>query len=405
MVEISIQSPVDQPTGKRRLITELIDCLDPTRFDEFFLAVAFAKIGPLLRLDESLGRWKKAKGKISAILGVDQKGTTKEALLYAMKHFDEVRVIQASLGSIRVTFHPKIYGFVGKKDAVVYIGSNNLTVGGTEINFESFVRLRMSLPDDAAALEKVRNSWKDMEASSIALTADVLDDLLRTGAVVSETESLRRARSSATGKKPAAPASKFPRIKIVPPSPSPKGGSIIVEKLAGKPAAAPAGKPGGLPADLGAETFLIEIIPHENAEVFLSVAAVRQNPTFFKWPFTGETKPKKEAKGYPQLEPDPIVDIEVLDKNDVRKVESKGVNLNTVYYERKSEIRITVPGEIAKAVEPYSLLMITIPKDRLDVDYEFTIFTPGSPQHKLLIGSCNQKMPGGGKRARVYGWI
>ena len=59
----------------------------------------------------------------------------------------------------RITFHPKIYLFKGENYAEAFIGSNNLTVGGTEKNFESAVQLMLEIPLDDAEFNMLELSW------------------------------------------------------------------------------------------------------------------------------------------------------------------------------------------------------------------------------------------------------
>src|SRR5262245_21423657 len=136
MVNISLITPLDQPTGRRRLLAELKDALQDSAFTRFQFIVAFAKAGPLLRLKPLIDQ-RRAKGlKIDAIFGLDHQGTTAQALTFALDHFSTVYVTREP----NLTFHPKIYIFLGSARARVFIGSNNLTVGGTETNFEATVR-------------------------------------------------------------------------------------------------------------------------------------------------------------------------------------------------------------------------------------------------------------------------
>jgi phosphatidylserine/phosphatidylglycerophosphate/cardiolipin synthase-like enzyme len=108
--------------------------------------VAYAKSGPLLRLRERLEAWKKAGKTSAAIIGIDQQGTSREALELALELFDCVYTTQET----GLTFHPKIYFFSGAAESMAFIGSNNLTVGGTEKNFEAGLLVEMDGTTDAA---------------------------------------------------------------------------------------------------------------------------------------------------------------------------------------------------------------------------------------------------------------
>src|SRR5262245_50617633 len=135
MPSIEMIRPTDQPSGSRRLLDELRTRLKSAQFKDLKLMVAFAKVGPLSRLEGEIRNWRKEGKTLEAILGVDQLGTSSEALEFALENFSSTRVAYGSGASaLNPTFHPKVYLFTGPSDAVCYLGSNNLTVGGTETN-------------------------------------------------------------------------------------------------------------------------------------------------------------------------------------------------------------------------------------------------------------------------------
>jgi HKD family nuclease len=134
MSKTLILNPNDQPTGKWRLINELRASLSDPDFDTLRIAVAFAKTGPLYRLQPEIEAWRKQKKVIEGIFGIDHCGTSRQALEFALAKFSKVRLLHFDG---RFTFHPKMYLFSGPKRCRFYIGSHNLTVGGTETNWES----------------------------------------------------------------------------------------------------------------------------------------------------------------------------------------------------------------------------------------------------------------------------
>ena len=80
MARFSLIRPLDQPTGTRRLLCDLKAALDDDRFTALRLIAAYAKSGPLLRLQPRLTAWRGAGKTVEAILGIDQRGTSQEAL-------------------------------------------------------------------------------------------------------------------------------------------------------------------------------------------------------------------------------------------------------------------------------------------------------------------------------------
>jgi hypothetical protein len=177
-------------------------------------------------------------------------------------------------------------------------------------------------------------------------------------------------------------------------------------KAARKSTQAAAAAPGAAAASASPPTrgFAIQIKPHDNGEIFLSVTAALQNPSFFGWPFSGRTTPKRASNpSYPQRTPDPVVNITVYGAGQQPVLALTGYNLNTVYYERKSEIRITASPLIG-IVPDYSVMIMEL-SDTPDVAYEITIHRPDSPDYVSWVAACNQTMPSGGSAPRHYGWF
>ena len=148
----------------------------------------------------------------------------------------------------------------------------------------------------------------------------------------------------------------------------------------------------------------IQIRPHDNGEIFLSVTATRQNPAFFGLPFTGRTTPKMAGnQPYPQRDPDPIVNFTVYGAQQEPTFVRNGYPLNTVYYERNDEIRVTAAPLVP--VAPEGSIMILERSEVEGVDYEITIHRPDSPDYETWLARCDQRMPGGGQTPRRFGWF
>ncbi len=399
MPTIEILKPVDQAVGKRRLLEELKANLDGHDYVDLRWLVAYAKAGPLQRLRSRLEAWRKKGRRIHAIFGIDQQGTSREALELALALCNEVYVTQER----GITFHPKAYIFTGTAKARLYLGSNNLTVGGTETNFEAAVVVDAILPADNAVLAEMNGLWDQLLPAQCAATRvldqALLNKLVADGDVVDE-HTLRKTQKTSTKSKKSSPLKSG--LKLKPPSPLPAGTKtappvlpVLIPKTAPTTAALSAVQAVGL---------AIQIKPHHNGEIFLSKIAINQNPGFFDFPFNGMTTPKKAGgTPYPQRLPDPVVDIQVYGAGGALLLKDDAYPLNTVFYEPKKEIRITA-SKLVGVVPDYSVLVIT-PSDTMDIDYELTIYTPQSPDYASWLAACNQQMPGGGKVARKFGWF
>lgn len=392
MVSFSFLNPLDQPTGRRRLLDELRAALEDTTFSKFSFVVAYAKSGPLLRLEKLLEERRASGLEVNGIFGLDQQGTSHQALAFALTHFSATYVSREP----NVTFHPKIYIFEGATRGRVFVGSNNLTVGGTETNFEAGIQVEFSLPTDQSTFQIFQDSWSELLPAKCPatkqLTSATLAQLVAEGTVLDET-TMQGNRLAALSTKAAAPKAPKSGLKLKPPSALP----------AKKPIPATAAPPAPL-APAAPQGLAIQIKPHHNGEIFLSVTAALQNPSFFRWPFAGATIPKKAGNpSYPQLTPDPIVNITVYGAGSAATLTLSSYALNTVYYAAKSEIRVTA-SPLVGIVPDYSIMIIRA-SESPGVDYDIVIHRPDSPEFAEWLAACNQTMPGGGQTPRKFGWF
>jgi hypothetical protein len=80
-------------------------------------------------------------------VGIDHGGTSRQGLAYLRKVVDEIVIYHDNSADQR-TFHPKLYLFESRSKAIVILGSGNLTAGGLFTNYESHVRVELSLDTD-----------------------------------------------------------------------------------------------------------------------------------------------------------------------------------------------------------------------------------------------------------------
>lgn len=126
---------MNQPfTGQ--LGNRLIELLDSLDYHTLNIVVAFAKNSGVLRIKDSLDRFRKRGGIVNAYVGIDLGGTSYEALTALLLHTDSLNVVHSEKGQ---TFHTKIYQFLGKDKGLIVVGSHNLTGGGLWTNLESSV--------------------------------------------------------------------------------------------------------------------------------------------------------------------------------------------------------------------------------------------------------------------------
>src|SRR5688572_19058575 len=163
------------------------------------LVVAFAKLGPLLRLQDDSRTFRAHGDRVEAVIGVDVCGTSKQALEFALTEFDATAIWHHP--SPAVTFHPKLYLADGTTRGSCIVRSQNLTGGGSETDAEASIELSYDLPRETAAWSVAERSWLDLAASPnhVKLTQELLSNLDARGLLLDETVA-RGGRGATLGK-------------------------------------------------------------------------------------------------------------------------------------------------------------------------------------------------------------
>jgi len=190
---------MNQPfTGQ--LGNRLIELLDSTEYHTLFIAVAFAKNSGVLRIKESLEKFRARGGRVNVYVGVDLGGTSYEALTALLLCTDSLNVVHSEKGQ---TFHTKIYQFLGKDKGLVVVGSHNLTGGGLWTNFESSVLIPVGglSANDALLLRGLDDYIKklaSLQASFMPIVAQAdIEKLLQKGYIFKEVaDQVRRAKAA-----------------------------------------------------------------------------------------------------------------------------------------------------------------------------------------------------------------
>lgn len=417
MASVSFLSPVAQFSGKDRLLNHIRASLGERKFSEFRLAVAYAKSRPLAKLSPDLQKWTNAGKTARAIIGLNQRGTSRQALEVALGLFNEVYVCFPGSAA---TFHPKLYLFSGATAATCFFGSHNLTVGGLETNYEAGIRVDLDLPTDSRELSDALKCWDTLLPASCVSTrrldAMLLEKLITADLLLDESVPKARSTDTPAAKKAMVAGAKlFPTVFPAPPLPMSPADKVQVLRGSlqtrtprkAAPTISSITLPGAVEASAASfgKELVIQIAPHHNGEIFLSKLALNQNPGFFGFPFTGRTTPKRAGNAsYPQRVPDPVVDVTVFDSTGALVLARPQFELNTVFYERKTDIRVTVSPDILRVIEQFSILHMRSGDQKCD--YYFNVYNPGSARYNALLAVCNQRLPsGGGTRARRMGWL
>tara|TARA_Y100000815_G_scaffold82788_1_gene71724 strand:+ start:473 stop:1672 length:1200 start_codon:yes stop_codon:yes gene_type:complete len=179
-----------------QLGSRLIELLKSTEYHTLNIAVAFAKNSGVLRIKDSLTKFRERGGTVNAYVGVDLGGTSYEALTALLLNTDSLNVVHSERGQ---TFHSKVYQFSGKNNGFLVVGSHNLTGGGLWTNFESSVHMPLDVED--AISKEISDYFKELaalDASFMPITSqNEVDMLLKEGYVAKEVaDHVRRASAA-----------------------------------------------------------------------------------------------------------------------------------------------------------------------------------------------------------------
>lgn len=157
------------------LIELLRDALSSDVYDSFTVVVAWARPSGLNLIKEDLQAFRDHGGHALALVGIDEGGATIEGLELVVSTFDVAEVLYDSKGG---TFHPKIYLFKGATEALLVVGSNNLTAGGLYYNYEAahVTQLDLGLESDKSTLFTIEDYIGRLRDDRTCL--DLTDDLI-----------------------------------------------------------------------------------------------------------------------------------------------------------------------------------------------------------------------------------
>lgn len=152
----------------------------------FWALSAWAQVSGLRSLGPHLRRFPLRHARSELVLGIDGGVATREALELAIELFDIVDVFH-DLDTR--TYHPKIYCVECEDEALVVVGSSNLTEGGLYRNYEGnvFLRLRQGNIRDVRVLKELRAYRDQLRAEGMPcrrLDRDLIEQLSASGALI-----------------------------------------------------------------------------------------------------------------------------------------------------------------------------------------------------------------------------
>lgn len=139
----------------------IIKLFKESKFSSFTGICAFASEAGVVGLSECIASSGDFYEKLNLIVGIDQEGTSKEAL----KEIDDLGINSYIFYQKESPiFHPKIYLFEGQKDTTLIVGSSNLTARGFFGNVESslMVEFKNDNTDGIKLLKEVKSYYSTL---------------------------------------------------------------------------------------------------------------------------------------------------------------------------------------------------------------------------------------------------
>lgn len=167
----------------------LMKFLSESDFYSFIGTSAFASEAGIYGLSEYFKTAKKVFSSLTLIVGIDQEGTSKEALTELLNLNINSFVFYQSEPPI---FHPKIYLFEGLDKFKLIIGSSNLTQRGLFNNVESSILVESDMDDEDGLnlLTELKNYYKSLfdfsDKNLFKINDSLIDDLYSKGLIPDE---------------------------------------------------------------------------------------------------------------------------------------------------------------------------------------------------------------------------
>ncbi|PWK16980.1 phospholipase D-like domain-containing protein [Xanthomarina spongicola] len=196
-----------EPTSKNAVGNLLVKYLKEKKFNSFTGFSAFASEAGIYGLSGHINSAKKNFKNLTIIVGIDQGGTSKEALEEILSLNIESYIFYQKEKPI---FHPKFYLFEGTNDVKIILGSSNLTGTGLFTNIESslLVEFNQTDKDGLALLSELKTYYKSLlnytDPNIFKIDNKVINNFFLDGIVPDEATRKRnysKGTSTSTGKK------------------------------------------------------------------------------------------------------------------------------------------------------------------------------------------------------------
>ena len=381
-------------------ITRLL-ASDAPRFEIFRACVAFAKASGVLRLAPALQRFMDRGGQVEIVVGIDEDITTRQALELAVRFSTAAYVFN----NPAATFHPKVYLFeIPDRQAVAFVGSSNLTVGGLYTNYEANlgVDLDLTQPADRETYHRIRaiftNACDVVSGNALRLDAATIGQLTQSGAVGDEARSRGR-RARVRRIEPTAPPL-FPRAPVLPPPPIDPSVADLTPRI--EPTGDAEGDQEATTALQSWQTFVMILGERDTRQgrgyshdIYIPLAARNQGADFWDWPAKFESGGMDTVGRYAERR------IDILIRS-VRGNELLVEGVRLYDYDIKREFRLNC-GRLVEGARPGDLLVIQKSPagtffEGHTYEFEATVIADSAPAYQAFVRECRVPVPNSPKR-------
>lgn len=396
---------INQPWSGReqRMGDHIIRLLSQTApaFDIFRASVAYAKASGLLRLAPALQAFLRRGGQIEIAVGIDDGITSIEALELILKYSSKAYVFHNPVA----TFHPKLYLFERlNEQAIVFIGSSNLTAGGLFTNYEANVAIELNLKDskDTASYSEASaifiNTTSLSTGNALELNRKLIRRLVQNRGVIDESETAKRRSFSRRGLGTA--PSFFPRAPVLP---APRIDPLLSKAIPRMVSTRNVEIDQQMISDFHPwETFVMVLGRRDtqqkvgySRDIYIPLAARDYAPKFWSWPKKFQAGARNTIGIYTERR------ISILARPTNSPSQSvMGVRL--YYYEEKHEFRLNC-GKLITGAKPGDLLIVQKLPTGTNLagqkyEFEASILAHSHPDYQTFLRECTSEVPHSSKK-------
>lgn len=378
-------------------------------FHTFRAAVAFVKRSGVQHIAIELEQFVGRGGQAQFVVGIDQLGSSQEGLLGLLAAVGQAGTVFINKTTeTYVTFHPKVYLFSADEQALLIVGSGNLTEGGLYTNDEASMVYRLDLHDsvDVALWQEINaylDKWCDIQdGNAVLLTRRLINELVEAGLVSTEVIGAgEQGLGTATPPSPkptlvpSFPAFRKSMVRRVAPrngtaTRKPKRTTSEVESVP-KPIEPLVESPIGFVmllqrTDVGSGQTTSGT-GRRSPEVFIPLAARDAFPDFWSWPTLFVEDAVRPGKH---------------DRSDVRmRIGGELVLVNMMTWPVKHDFRLRSEA-LRSAGQVGDILRIEKPSAEAAFDYYVQIIPPGTSDYKDYLNLCSHPVRNSQKRWGYY---